>query len=327
MELRLLERFIAVVDQGTLAAAARSLGLTQQALSASLASLEKDLDVRLFDRAPGGITQLTDYGRALVAHARSQIAADLRTLEALHSLANAESGSVKIGIGETFAGDVIAQAVTQIHQQRPGLRIDLIEGYSEQLLERLYIGEFDFVAVGLSGHAVRDGYRAHSIYSANDVVACRREHPLRKKRKLKLADLQGYTWLVPYSRPSDVDVITNAFVSAGLKPPDHLIGSDAFRIGMKLMAANDFLSMTSPAMVTSHLARDTYGVRILPIDQPSVKRTASLVLPTTRQLTPAAKTLLETVTECARDFIRERSRFGFDWTGVDITAAQGTDYK
>ena len=59
MELKQLERFLAVYDEGSLAKAAKTLGLTQQALSASLANLEDSLGARLFDRGPGGVTRPT----------------------------------------------------------------------------------------------------------------------------------------------------------------------------------------------------------------------------------------------------------------------------
>lgn len=302
MELRQLERFLAVVDHGSLASAARELGLTQQALSATLAGLEKEVGLRLVDRAPGGITRLTDYGRALLPHARAQMAADRRAREELRSLAEAETGTVTVGIGETFAGDIIAPAITKLHAERPRLRINLVEGYSEQILQRLYLGEFDFAAVGVGGLTLRDGFRAEAIYSAQDVVACRPVHPLAQRRSLALEDLVGYTWLVPYSRPSDRDVIVETFAAAGLEPPDRFIGSDAYRVGMKLLTANDFLLMTSPALVTSRLARETWGVHILPIEQPTVRRHASLVTPTERPMTPAASALLAAVRDAAARF-------------------------
>ena len=302
MELKQLERFLAVFDHGTLAAAARELELTQQTLSASLSGLEQELEVRLFDRAPGGITRPTDYGEMLVSHARSQLAADRRARADLTNLRDAETGTVTIGIGETFAGDILAPAVTRLIRERPGLRINLVEGYSEKILERLYDGEFDFVAVGVGGYELREGFGAEPIYSAMDVVACRPEHPLLGKSELGLADLVGYTWLVPYSRPSDVDVIVDAFVAEDLPPPRHFIGSDAYRIGMKLLLANDFLFMTSPALLTSRLVRDGYGVRLLPIDRPTVKRNASLVTHTERPMSPAAIALLDAVREEAASY-------------------------
>lgn len=299
MELRQLERFLAVVEHGSLAEAARHCQLTQQAVSASIAGLERELGVRLFDRAPGGVTRLTELGRALLPHARAQIAADQRARQELTALASARAGTVTLGVGETFAGDIVAAAVGRALRERPDLRINLIEGYSEQLLQRLYHGEFDFVAAGISSVQLPPGFGARVLYSANDVVACGASHPLAGHEQLSLAELQGFPWLVPYSRPSDTQTICEAFVLHGLTPPTRFVGSDAYRVGMKLLANNDLLIMASPALLRSTLARQQYGVVILPVSEPTVTRNASLVSGTERPLTPAARWLFDAVVEAA----------------------------
>ena len=79
------------------------------------------------DRGPGGKTRLTHFGDVLVKHARSQLAGDERARAELASLAAAESGVVTIGIGETFAGDIIATAVSALHRSNPGLRVNLVD--------------------------------------------------------------------------------------------------------------------------------------------------------------------------------------------------------
>ncbi len=300
MELRQIRQFLAVVDAGTLAAAARSLGLTQQAISAGVAGLEKNLGQRLLDRGPGGITRLTPYGEALVPFARSQMEGDRRAREAIDAIANAERGTVTIGIGETFSGEIIAAAVTRLYEDRPGVRINMVEGYSEQLLDRFYQGDFDFVAVGISGVTLADGFAPESIYTADDVVACRPGHPLLDVADLQLADLEGYGWLVPFSRPSDQNVICDAFVAAGCAPPTRFIGSDAFRLGMKVLTTSDLLIMSPPALVQNRFVHAAHGIETLPISEPTVRRYASIVTDTKRPLTPAAKQLLEHVREQAK---------------------------
>ena len=307
MELKQLERFLAVVDEGSLAGAARRLGITQQAVSASVSLLEKELSALLLDRAPGGITTLTDQGNVLLPYARAQIAADQRARDALRAVTDAEVGTVTIGIGETFSGDIIAEAVDKLHDSRPQLRINMVEGYSEQLLERFYQGEFDFVAVGISGFSLREGYQAESIYSARDVIACRPNHPLANKKKLSLKDLEGYGWIVPYSRPLDTEIIAEAFMSEGCKPPTQFLGSDAYRIGLKLLARNDLLLMTPPTLVLNHFVHQGMGIRVLHIDRPTVLRHAKLVLDTRRPMTPAAEALLKNV----RNAVQNMKDFDF----------------
>jgi DNA-binding transcriptional LysR family regulator len=300
MEHRQLERFLAVIDHGSLAAAARQLHLTQQALSASLANLEQDLGVRLFDRSPGGITQPTAHGTALVRHARAQLAGAERARQELRNLSDGQIGTVTVGLGESFAGDIIAQAVLRFREVRPGIRINLIEGYSEKLRHRLYDGEFDFIAAGVSAWELASGFTRDVIYSTSDVIAVRPEHPLAGRRNLTLRDLEGHAWLVPYSRPADLQVIIEAFVAENLEPPRRIVGSDAYRIGMQLLLASDLLLMVSPALIAPELGRRPATLRALDIDRPTVQRNASLIYPTDRPLTPPAALLLEEVRRVAR---------------------------
>ncbi len=300
MEHRQLERFLAVIDHGSLVAAARHLHLTQQALSASLANLERDLGVRLFNRSPGGITQPTTHGEALVRHARAQLAGAERAREELLNLSDGYTGTVTVGLGESFAGNIIAEAVLRFRKLRPGIRVNLIEGYSEKLRHRLYEGEFDFIAAGVSAYELAEGFTRDVIYSTNDVIAARPEHPLAGRRNLALKDLEGCAWLVPYSRSRDLEVIVEAFVAENLEPPRQIVGSDAYRIGMHLLLASDLLVMVSPELIAPELARRPALLRVLKIGRPTVQRNASLIYPSGRPLTPPAALLLEEVRKVAR---------------------------
>ncbi|MDH5275623.1 MAG: LysR family transcriptional regulator [Gammaproteobacteria bacterium] len=300
MEHRQLERFLAVIEHGSLAAAARQLHLTQQALSASLANLEQDLGVRLFDRGPGGITKPTAHGTALIRHARAQLAGAERARQELQNLSDGQAGTVTLGLGESFAGDIIADAVMLFRKARPGVRVNIIEGYSDKLRHRLYDGEFDFIAAGVSAYELAEGFTREVIYSTSDVVATRPQHPLARRRALKLKDLEGHAWLVPYSRAADLEIIVETFVAENLEPPRLIVGSDAYRIGMQLLLASDLLIMVSPALIAPELARRPAALKTLKIDRPTVRRNASLIYPARRPLTPPAALLLDQVRTVAR---------------------------
>jgi DNA-binding transcriptional LysR family regulator len=299
MDYRELERFLAVVDHGSLVAAARHLGVTQQTLSSSLARLEAELDARLFDRKPGGITAMTRYGEALVRHARSQIAGARRAKQELLSIKEGSVGTVTIGLGESFDGDIILDALLRFREAKPGIRVNLVEGYSETLQHRLYDGEFDFIAAGVSAFELAEGYTRDVLYALNDIVVARPEHPLAGRKKLSLKQLQEYSWLVPYSRPADVDHIVETFVAAGLEPPRNFVGSDAYRVGMQLLLSSDLLIMVSPALISFELSRSSPVLCKLDIAEPTIRRNASLLYSMERPLTPAAELLLSEVRQAA----------------------------
>src|SRR5216683_2634849 len=69
MNLRQLECFVAVVDEGSFTRAARAIGIAQPSLSQHIRALEEDLDGRLIERLPRGIA-LTPAGRALLPEFR-----------------------------------------------------------------------------------------------------------------------------------------------------------------------------------------------------------------------------------------------------------------
>ena len=73
MDLRKLQYFIELVEQGSLGKAAEKLHVSQPALTKSLRLLEDELGVRLLDRLPGGVKP-TVYGDSLFAHAKAMLA-------------------------------------------------------------------------------------------------------------------------------------------------------------------------------------------------------------------------------------------------------------
>jgi DNA-binding transcriptional LysR family regulator len=193
-------RFLAVVDQGNFASAARHLGVTPQALSISIAKLEEELKLTLFDRVPGGITQLTDLGKALVPHARSLVAAERRAVEEVQAIRDARSGWVRIGVGEAMTGSFAAKAISELKREAPDATVAVVEGYVDDLLNRLDQGELDLVAGAPDmrrGH--RRPFKQVFLHTSREAVFCRRDHPLVGRAQ----GLLGMVWL-PRSYAQDL---------------------------------------------------------------------------------------------------------------------------
>lgn len=87
MELREIETFLAIVEQGTFSKAAEKLGYSQSAVTVQIKQLEHELGARLFDRVPRGAA-LTEQGRAFAFHA-NEIAGAARAARA--SVASAQA--------------------------------------------------------------------------------------------------------------------------------------------------------------------------------------------------------------------------------------------
>ena len=240
----------------------------------------------------------------LAQHARAILASATRAEEELAAFRDARGGSVRLGVGESVAPDVIARAVRELHISRPDVRITLFEDYSEILLERLAQGQIDFIAGSDDGSLDGELLRT-PLYTCRDVIVVRSRHPLAGRKGLKLADLQPFTWMAPHSRPSDAKVIAQAFERAGLAPPSHFIWTDAPIVGAQLLLMDDFIFMTSPAMVSDAIGLGQEAIVKLDIDDPSVERRASLTYQAVTRLNPSAMLLMDMIKTSAAQYVRE----------------------
>ncbi|MCG8440897.1 MAG: LysR family transcriptional regulator [Caulobacterales bacterium] len=293
MEYKALRRFLAVMDYGGFTAAAKGLGLTQQALSASIAKLESDLNVVLFTRSRGGATRPTAFGRLLVRHARAQILGADRALSDIQNLKEAQAGTVTVGVGEAFAAELAAEAFRRFLSLRPDVRVNVVDGYSMHLIERLLEGEFDFIAAGNSDLDTADGLAKEVVYTVDDVVAGRAAHPLAGAKDVQLQDMARYPWIVPYARTTDFEVIRNTFRAHDVEPPAQIIRSDSIAVGLHLIANEDYLIMTTPALIGHQFQRRFAMLHRIDTDKPTVTRNACLVFVEDRPMSAPARIMLE----------------------------------
>ena len=102
MELRHLRYLVAVAEQGSVSRAARTLHVTQSAISEQLANLESELNVSLFDRTRRQV-RLTPHGDLFLIEARKTLAAAAHAIDVAQGSQSGQLGELRIGF---FAGSV-----------------------------------------------------------------------------------------------------------------------------------------------------------------------------------------------------------------------------
>ena len=107
MELRHLQYFLTIAREGTISGAAQALHLSQPSLSRQMQDLERELDVKLFNRGSRHI-ELTEEGMRLRRRAEEIVDLVGRTEAELRVSAETIAGEVRIGSGETPAMDLVA---------------------------------------------------------------------------------------------------------------------------------------------------------------------------------------------------------------------------
>jgi len=130
-----LRYFLELSRSGTLAAAARKLGVDYTTVGRRLAALEQDLGAKLFERTPEGLI-LTEAGESIRAAAEEMEEAALlveqRALGADRKLA----GVVRVATTEMLGQVVVLPAVRALHEIQPQIRVDLATGAARLDLAR-----------------------------------------------------------------------------------------------------------------------------------------------------------------------------------------------
>lgn len=129
----LLRSFVAVVDCGSLAAAAVRVGRSESALSLQMSRLEDIIGQPLFDR-DGRALKLNNIGSLLLAHARAILA---RIDAARMELRPDEIPPVRIGVVQDFVASVLRPTLTELRTARPETAFAIVVGSTAELLQAM----------------------------------------------------------------------------------------------------------------------------------------------------------------------------------------------
>lgn len=138
--IRFLRTFVAIVDQGSFAAAAEHVALTQAAVSLQMRALEAELRRDLFDRG-GRVAVLNAQGIALLPQARSLLAM-YDEMRLATGAPEEMAGSLAIGAVVSVMGG-LSHAVATMKRQYPALDIRLVGAKSIELASAVENGELD----------------------------------------------------------------------------------------------------------------------------------------------------------------------------------------
>lgn len=148
--IRVLKNFIAISRHGSVAAAAREIGLTAAAAGQQLQHLEAEIGIALFDRNKRSLV-LNNHGRALIEPIQDIIA----RYESLgNGLKNELSGTIVLGaLVSTLMGH-FGKALNELKRNYPELEVKLIAGLSSDFLEQVIDGKLDAAIVTVSPFAL-----------------------------------------------------------------------------------------------------------------------------------------------------------------------------
>lgn len=285
MRLNQIRDFVALVEGGSMSAAARSVGVSQPSITKSIRTLETELHVQLVQRTTRGIV-LTRYGELFFARAKVARSELGKAVEELGQLAGLQAGSVSFGCGPIVADLIVPEAMVAFRSQFPQADVRMVEGFANTLVPKVRDQTLDFaVSPRLPEFRPGGNIRFRPLFVHDRVIVGRRGHPYARAKSL--AELGKAAWLTFEPRA----LLERDFVKHGLSMPHPVVQCESYIGFLRLLETTDMLG-TVPRS-TRPLAGDP--LRIFELPEKLLTLTVGMFTRADSPLTPAAAALAKAV--------------------------------
>jgi DNA-binding transcriptional LysR family regulator len=292
-----------VAARGSFSAAADALAYTQSAVSQQIAALEREAGAKLVERNARGV-RLTDAGRALVEHADA-ILARLADAEAeLEAIAGLRGGRLRLAAFPSAGATVMPAAIARFRERHPAVELTLEPAEPEPSIAKLRAGEVDIALDITPGFRppADDGIERVHLLDDPMYVALPADHPLARKRNLKLEELAGEAWILGTTGSCpDASIFLRSCQLAGFEPNVAFNSDDYFAIQGFVAAGVGASFIPDLALIS---LRDDVVVRSLGRRAPVRVIWAATLADSYRS--PAKQAMLDVLTEVAAEFADNR---------------------
>ena len=281
-----LRDFVAIARSGSARSAARSLGLTQPALTRSLQELEIELDAGLFERHARGMT-LTAAGDRFLVRAQAALEEVRRGFEEVAQAQGRMQGSVAVALSSAVVLAMLPAACAAFRRECPDVRLRVAESLFPAAEPRLRDGRLDFYMGPRPDSGLGNGYRVELLFGNERQVVGRKGHPLRQARSIEA--LLDAEWIVTGLHERIEEEFEEQFTALGLRAPKSAIVAESMLALLSLLATGDGLAFLPRQWTETPLLRGLVEPIAVaePLSGPDIVQVARAKLP----LTPAAERL------------------------------------
>lgn len=215
IDLRRMRYVVEVARAETITVAAETLGLTQPAVTRSIAEVEDELGVALFQRVPRGM-RLTEAGARFVEQARRILAEVDDLVTEMREGMDAVSGRLRIGCAPGTDVQYALRSLKRLAREFPAIKLEVYSGSSESLCPRLLSGDLNAI-LGSSIYLERWrelAIRRLCLFHSGCMV--RKNHPILGHPNPTEADMLAYPILLPASVETQYTALAQRYASLGL---------------------------------------------------------------------------------------------------------------
>lgn len=286
MKLTALQALIAAVDEGSLRAAARRVGVSQPALSKGVRELELELGATLLQRTSKGV-QPTPQGRVLVDHARKAVRELDAAVTQINQIGGRMVGQLRIAAVPLAVPTLIPETLRTYSREFPDIQLQLREELYLAQLGPLRQGDAD-VAIGPIPDQLPAGeFQVEPLMPIDLVVVAGQGSALARARSLR--ELAGARWV--YTSPSGHAGYAHLlFTRHGLPPPEPAAIVNSTLALLALIGGGDCVGLM-PRPFASHPAAWPH-LSVVPIEEGPLSLTLGAMVRPDAALKPAVRGFL-----------------------------------
>lgn len=283
---------IKLAESGHMPTVAKTLGISQPAVSGFVNDLEASLGADLFERSSKGMRP-TEAGDILVFRVKRALA-ELRHIDAdLAALRGNKEGRVVIGALPLGRTAILPRAISDVLLRHPGLRFSTVEGPFDQLAAQLRAGDIDFVLGALRPADYASDLRGEALLDDQMSLVVRRGHPLTRHTGLGMADLADAQWVLANQATPARALFDLSFQAQGLAVPRAAVETSDLAILRGMLMHSDAVTAISPQQLSYEIEAGL--LTVLDVQVPHTSRTIGITQRSDSHASPGALELMATI--------------------------------
>ncbi|MBX9710945.1 MAG: LysR family transcriptional regulator [Xanthobacteraceae bacterium] len=287
MDIKQMQYFLCLAQEGNVTRAARRLNIVQPALSMQIAKLETSFGKKLFYRSAYGVS-LTAAGEKLAELANGLVQNAESVKEEMDRLDGTISGRVSIGMITSAAQSTLAASTAEVAAKYPEIRLSVFEGYTETLMEWVTAGQIDIAIINVP--PTKTSLSVHHIVDEGMMLACAAGRP--RPKSLSFSNLNNMDLVIPSRRH-------------GLRGILDTVAAEA-NISLKPRLEIDTLSAICEVVATTELVTILPGIALHPalsagtiqahrLRKPSITRSVAWITHPRRVVSTAMAAVMEII--------------------------------
>ncbi|MCQ4159262.1 LysR family transcriptional regulator [Roseomonas sp. GC11] len=286
IDLDQIRTFVAVAEASSLTRASELMHLSLPAVSRRLSALEEELGITLITRTTRRVA-LTQTGREFLPRARRLLDELEESLLGIRETAARRRGLITLACIPTAAYYFLPVTIADFARRFPAVRVRVMDLSADGVIDMVASGGAEF-GIGMEG-AMHPDVEFKPLRRDPFVLACRHDHPLARRRRLRWADLEGEKLVGVSRRSGNRLILDRALLPQGIRPNWHY---EAEHLSTSLGLAEAGLGVAVVPRLA--LPRSPHPVLVArPLEAPRIERATGLVLRRGSSPAPATRALLD----------------------------------